>query len=125
MQRKRGNYYGVVRIILTSETPVSIVAEPTKRAGWQVLVTLANPYTADSYPVKNEESTMPDNTITSTHGETPFATVQLTPNDIQPRDWAFLREWANNLGVSIEVLLKRILVAAIIGQLYAEKIPEI
>ena len=52
---------------------------------------------------------MPDNTITSTHGETPFATVQLTPNDIQPRDWAFLREWANNLGVSIEVLLKRIL----------------
>jgi len=90
-----------------------------------VLVTLANPYTADSYPVKNEESTMPDNTITSTHGETPFATVQLTPNDIQPRDWAFLREWANNLGVSIEVLLKRILVAAIIGQLYAEKIPEI
>jgi hypothetical protein len=101
------------------------VAEPTKRAGWQVLVTLANPYTADSYPVKNEESTMPDNTITSTHGETPFATVQLTPNDIQPRDWAFLREWANNLGVSIEVLLKRILVAAIIGQLYAEKIPEI
>jgi hypothetical protein len=125
MQCKRGNYYGVVRIILTSETPVSIVAEPTKRAGWQVLVTLANPYTADSYPVKNEESTMPDNTITSTHGETPFATVQLTPNDIQPRDWAFLREWANNLGVSIEVLLKRILVAAVIGQLYAEKIPEI
>jgi hypothetical protein len=101
------------------------VAEPTKRAGWQVLVTLANPYTADSYPVKNEESTMPDNTITSTHGETPFATVQLTPNDIQPRDWAFLREWANNLGVSIEVLLKRILIAAVIGQLYAEKIPEI
>jgi len=68
---------------------------------------------------------MPDNTITSTHGETPFATVQLTPNDIQPRDWALLREWANNLGVSIEVLLKRILIAAVIGQLYAEKIPEI
>ena len=101
------------------------MAEPTKRAGWQVLVTLANPYTADSYPVKNEESTMPDNTITSTHGETPFATVQLTPNDIQPRDWAFLREWANNLGVSIEVLLKRLLIAAVIGQLYAEKSPEI
>ena len=68
---------------------------------------------------------MPDNTITSTHGETPFATVQLTPNDIPPRDWTFLREWANNLGVSIEVLLKRILIAAVIGQLYAEKIPEI
>ena len=68
---------------------------------------------------------MPDNTITSTHGETPFATVQLTPNDIQPRDWTFLQEWSNRLGVSIEILLKRILIAAIIGQLYAEKIPEI
>ena len=68
---------------------------------------------------------MPDDTTTDTHGETPFATAQLTPNDIQPRDWAFLREWANNLGVSLEELLKRILVAAVIGQLYAEKIPEI
>jgi hypothetical protein len=37
----------------------------------------------------------------------------------------FLREWANNLDVSLEVLLKRILVAATIGQLYAEKIPEL
>jgi hypothetical protein len=37
----------------------------------------------------------------------------------------FLREWANKLGVTIEVLLKRILIAAVIGQLYAEKIPEI
>jgi len=31
----------------------------------------------------------------------------------------------NRLGVSLEVLLKRILIAAVIGQLYAEKIPEI
>ena len=70
---------------------------------------------------------MPDDTITDTHtkSETPYATVNLTPNDIQPRDWEFLREWANNLGVSLEELLKRILVAAVIGQLYAEKIPEI
>ena len=70
---------------------------------------------------------MPNNTITGTHtkSETPFATVELTPNDIDPKDWVFLREWANNLGVSIEVLLKRILIAAVIGQLYAEKIPEI
>lgn len=68
---------------------------------------------------------MQDNPITSNHGETPFASVQLTPNDIQPRDWTFLCEWSNNLNVSIEVLLKRILIAAIIGQLYAEKIPEI
>ena len=71
---------------------------------------------------------MPDNTITSTHGETPYALVKLTPNDLETkelRDWAFLREWANNLGVSLEVLLHRILVAAVIGQLYVEKIPEI
>ena len=70
---------------------------------------------------------MPDDTITDTHtkSETPYATVNLTPNDIQPRDWEFLREWANNLGVSIDVLLKRILIAAVIGQLYAEKSPEI
>jgi hypothetical protein len=61
----------------------------------------------------------------TTKGETPFATIKLTPSDIAPRDWTFLREWANRLGVSIEVLLKRILIAAIIGQLYAEKIPEI
>jgi len=70
---------------------------------------------------------MPNNTITDTHtrGESPYAIVKLTPNDIEPKDWAFLREWANRLGVSLEVLLKRILIAAVIGQLYAEKIPEI
>ena len=69
---------------------------------------------------------MPNNTITGTHahGESRYAIIKLTPSDIQPRDWEFLREWANNLGVSIEVLLKRILVAAVIGQLYAEKIPK-
>jgi len=70
---------------------------------------------------------MPDNTITHTHakGESPYAIVRLTPSDIGPRDWAFLREWADRLGVSIEILLKRILIAAVIGQLYAEQIPEI
>ena len=70
---------------------------------------------------------MPDNTITDTHieGETPYATLMLIQSDLESKDWAFLREWANNLGVSIEVLLKRILIAAVIGQLYAEKIPEI
>jgi hypothetical protein len=68
---------------------------------------------------------MPNNAITSTHGETPYAIVKLIPNDLEPKDWEFLRKWANNLGVSLEELLKRILVAAVIGQLYAEKIPEI
>jgi hypothetical protein len=92
-----------------------------------VLVTLANPTQPTPNPVKKEESTMPDNTITKPHAEseTLYAVVNLTSSDLEPKDWAFLREWANNLGVSIEVLLKRILIAAVIGQLYAEKIPEI
>ncbi|HJP91712.1 MAG TPA: hypothetical protein VJ875_07135 [Pyrinomonadaceae bacterium] len=70
---------------------------------------------------------MPKNTSTSTHtkGEFPYVKVEVIPTDIEQTDWAFLRDWANNLGVSLEVLLKRILLAAIIGQLYAEKIPEI
>ena len=102
------------------------MAGPTKKSGLASALTLANPYTADSYPVKNEESTMPNNTITQPHakGETPNAIVNLTSRDIEPKDWAFLREWANTLGVSLEVLLHRILVAAAIGQLYVEKIPK-
>jgi len=70
---------------------------------------------------------MPNNTITEPHakGETPYVIVKLTLSDIEPKDRTFLREWADRLGVSIEVLLKRILIAAVIGQLYAEKIPEI
>ena len=66
---------------------------------------------------------MQDHTITDTHGETPYATVKLTLSDLEPKDWTFLREWAGKLGVSLEVLLHRILVAAVIGQLYVEKIP--
>lgn len=70
---------------------------------------------------------MPNNVITKPHtrGETPYIAVNLTPNDIESRNWEFLRDWANGLGVSLEELLKRILLAAILGQLYAEKIPEI
>lgn len=69
---------------------------------------------------------MPDNTTTDTHtkGDVPYVILRLIPNDIELTDWAFLREWADRLGVSIEILLKRILIAAVIGQLYAEKIPE-
>ena len=68
---------------------------------------------------------MQKHTITSTHGETPFATVQLKPNDIHPRDLAFLKQWAKKLGVSDEVLLKRMLIAAVERQQYAEQMPEI
>ncbi len=68
---------------------------------------------------------MPNNVITDTHAETPYITINLTRSDILPDHWDFLRDWANNLGVSLEELLKRILIAAVMGQLYAEKIPEI
>lgn len=69
---------------------------------------------------------MPDNTINPhAKGETPYAVVKLTPSDLEPNYWAFQKEWANRLGVSLGELLKRILIAAAIGQLYAEKIPEI
>jgi hypothetical protein len=70
---------------------------------------------------------MPNYTITQPHakGETPYAVVNLTPNDITPRDWTFLKQWAEKLGVTIEALLKRILIAGIESQLYGERIPEI
>ena len=69
---------------------------------------------------------MPDNTTTDTHtkSEVPI-TLKVVPSDIELTNWAFLREWADRLGVSLEVLLKRLLTAAAIGQTYVEKIPEI
>lgn len=68
---------------------------------------------------------MPDDTITGTYTDAEATyTVHLAASDIEPKDWAFLLEWSNRLGVSIEVLLQRILIAAMTGQLYAEKIPE-
>ena len=70
---------------------------------------------------------MPDNTTTDTHtkAELPYVILKVIPSDIELTDWAFLREWADRLGVSLEVLLKRLLTAAVIGQIYVEKILEI
>ena len=69
---------------------------------------------------------MPKNNIKShAKGEFPYVKVEVIPSDIEQTDWAFLREWADRLGLTLEGLLKRILLAAVIGQLYAEKIPEI
>jgi hypothetical protein len=101
------------------------VAIPTKKSGLASALTLANPTQPTPTLVKRKESTMPDNTITDTHtnGGTAYVIVKLTHGDIEARDWAFLREWTDRLGVSLEVLLKRILIAAVIGQLYVEKIP--
>ena len=70
---------------------------------------------------------MRKNTSTSTHtkGEFPYVKVVVIPSDIEQTDWAFLREWADRLDVSLEVLLKRLLTAAAVGQVYVEKIPGI
>ena len=70
---------------------------------------------------------MPDNTTTETHTkrEVPYVILKVIPSDIELTDWALLREWADRLGVSLEVLLKRLLTAAVIGQVYVEKIPQI
>jgi hypothetical protein len=70
---------------------------------------------------------MQSNVITNAHDDTPV-TVNLNPNDMQARDWQFLRDWSNKQKVSLEVLLKRILIAAIkaqLGQLYAEDTTEV
>ena len=64
---------------------------------------------------------MQNNSITRTHN--PYLLIKLNPGDIEPRDWAFLRKWAKRLCVSIEVLLERILIAGVVGQVYVEKIP--
>jgi hypothetical protein len=37
----------------------------------------------------------------------------------------FLQEWAHNLGVSISVLLGRIVIATSEGELYIEKVPDL
>lgn len=73
---------------------------------------------------------MPKHSTTSTRAlsKTPSIAVKLVPTDLEPsepRDWTFLQRWASNLGVSLEVLLHRLLVAAVIGQIYVEKIPEL
>ena len=92
-----------------------------------MLVTLANHTQPTPNPVKNEESTMQKNVITDTHTqrEYPYVIIKVIPSDIELADWEFLREWADRLGVTLEGLLKRILIAGLTGNLYAEKIPEI
>jgi hypothetical protein len=53
-----------------------------------------------------------------------FAIVKLAQTEIQPSKRAFLKKWARLLKVSEDELLRRILIAGVLGQLYAEKIPE-
>lgn len=44
-------------------------------------------------------------------------------SDFTPDHIELLEEWADNLGISVAVLLGRIVVAAIEGDKYVEKVP--
>jgi len=54
----------------------------------------------------------------------PYAVVELAKTDLRPIDRAFLTEWARRLKIPLDELLKRILIAGVMGQLYVEKIPD-
>ena len=48
--------------------------------------------------------------------------LEIDDSDFTPDHMAFLREWADALGISVEALLARIVIATIDGHLYIEKI---
>jgi hypothetical protein len=50
--------------------------------------------------------------------------VHVAQTDIQKGDQEFLREWSRQLGISPNRLLKRIMLAGVQGQLYAENVPD-
>jgi hypothetical protein len=52
-----------------------------------------------------------------------FAVVTIDEFDLAEDDREFLDAWANNLNVSVEELLKRILLEAVKGGHYIEGIP--
>lgn len=43
--------------------------------------------------------------------------------ELEPKERSYLTRWARNLGITVNELLKRILLAAIVGSLYSEKEP--
>ena len=49
--------------------------------------------------------------------------LKVDDSKLKPEYRAFLKEWAKRLGVSVEVLLGRIIIAAIDGDQYIEKVP--
>jgi hypothetical protein len=52
------------------------------------------------------------------------AMIEVDDSELTLDHREFLEEWANNLGVSVEVLLGRIVVAATEGYQYIENAPE-
>lgn len=51
--------------------------------------------------------------------------LQVDDSEFTPDHLEFLQEWANNLGVSMEVLLARIVLATSEGELYIEQVPDL
>jgi len=49
--------------------------------------------------------------------------IEVDDSELTPEYRAFLHKWANAVHVSVEVLLGRILISAIEGDLYCEKVP--
>jgi hypothetical protein len=50
--------------------------------------------------------------------------LEVDDSELPPKYREFLKEWAEALNVSVEILLARLAVAAIDGYLYSEKIPD-
>lgn len=49
--------------------------------------------------------------------------IEVDDSDFTPDHREYLQEWANNLGVSVAVLLGRIVIATSEGDLYTENAP--
>src|SRR5262245_18816647 len=50
--------------------------------------------------------------------------LEVDDSDFTPDHVEFLHDWANNLGISVEVLLARIVLATSEGDQYVEQAPE-
>ena len=55
--------------------------------------------------------------------DTFLAMLAVDDSDFTPDHIELLEEWADNLGISVEVLLARIVLATTEGEKYVEKVP--
>jgi hypothetical protein len=51
--------------------------------------------------------------------------LEVDDSEFTPDHLEFLQEWANDLGVSLGVLLARIVIACSEGELYVEEAPDL
>ena len=54
-----------------------------------------------------------------------LAMLTIDDSDFTPDHMDFLHEWADNLGISVEVLLARIVLASSEGDQYVENVPDL